>query len=194
MKLLQGDIAIDFSVENINGRLISLRDFRGKKLMLSFYRYSECIYCNLRIHQLIKRYDDYNGKGLEKIAFFQSSKNQIEKYTGKLNPPFHIISDTHRKIYRAYGVEEYSLSGYIKGFFQIPKAIKAISLGFIPKSGEGSKTLIPADFLIAEDGKISKAYYGSDISDHIPFGEIENFISAPKKFFPHRNFAFFHKR
>jgi len=126
MKLSKGDTAIDFSVEDISGRLISLRDFRGKKLMLSFYRYTECIYCNLRIHHLVKRYDEFNAKGLEKIAFFQSSENQIEKYTGKLNPPFHIISDTQRKIYRIYGVEEYSISGYIKGLFQIPKAIKAI--------------------------------------------------------------------
>ncbi len=194
MKLSERNDAIDFSIEDINGKLVSLRDFRGKKLMLSFYRYSECIYCNLRIHELMKRYDDFNKKGLEKVAFFQSSKTQIEKHTGKLNPPFSIVSDTQRKVYKMYQVEENSLSGYIKGYFQIPRALKAISLGFIPQTGEGSKTLIPADFLISEDGKIAKAFYGRDISDHIPFEEIDKFLLAPKKVFPHKNISFFQKK
>lgn len=194
MKLTEGEDAVDFSVEDINGKLISLRDFRGKKLLLSFYRYSECIYCNLRLHELMKKYDDFNKKGLEKVAFFQSSKTRIEKYAGKLNPPFSIVSDTQRKVYRMYRVEENSFSGYLKGYFQILRALKAFSLGYIPKTGEGSKTLIPADFLISEDGKIFKAYYGKDISDHIPFEEIEKFLLAPKKIFPHKNISFFQKK
>lgn len=193
MKLKEGSKAIDFSVEDINGRLISLRDFRGKKLMLSFYRCTECLYSRLRIHQLTERYSEFSRKGLEKLAFFQSSKEQIMKHTSALRPPFPLVSDTRRKIYRTYNVGD-SLPGYFKGYFRIFKAAYAISLGFIPGAVEGSKTLMPADFLISEDGKITRAHYGKDISDHIPFSEIEKFLLSPKKFFPHKNIMFFHER
>lgn len=194
MKLSEGSTAIDFTVEDISGNLISLRDYRGKKLMLSFYRFSECIYSNLRIHQLMERYSEFNSSGLEKLAFFQSSKEQIEKNLTMNNPPFPLISDTRRKVFKDYRVVEDSVIGYLKGYIRIPKALKAIALGFIPKAGQGSKTLLPADFLISEDGKIAKAYYGKDISDYIPMSEIEEFLKAPKKSFQHTNFTFIKKR
>ena len=37
---------------------------------------------------------------------------------------------------------------------------------------EGKKSLVPADFLIGPDLVVKKAYYGSDISDHMPIQEI----------------------
>jgi thioredoxin-dependent peroxiredoxin len=37
MKLSQGDMAPDFSLTDQNGSLVSLKDFKGKRLLLYFY-------------------------------------------------------------------------------------------------------------------------------------------------------------
>jgi len=39
---------------------------------------------------------------------------------------------------------------------------------------DGNMNRIPADFLIDENGKIAIAYYGKNISDHLPLETILN--------------------
>lgn len=46
--------------------------------------------------------------------------------------------------------------------------------------GLNTNNILPADFLIDENGYIVEAYYGQDIGDHIPFERIENFLKEPK--------------
>ena len=53
---------------------------KGKKVMLSFYRYAACPLCNLRVNDLINHYPDFNNKGLEMIAIFQSPTKSILKF------------------------------------------------------------------------------------------------------------------
>jgi len=124
----------------------------------------------------MKRHDEFQIKGLNIIAFFQSSKKHIFDHVGKQQPPFPIIPDKERKVYKMYGVQEYSTFGFPIGVMRVNKVLKALSLGYPIKTGEGSKTLIPADFLINKDGKIAKAFYGNDITEHIPIKEIEKFL------------------
>jgi peroxiredoxin len=53
---------------------------------------------------------------------------------------------------------------------------KALKEGFLPGKVEGDMNMIPADFVIDEQGKILIAYYGKDISDHLEISEIEKVI------------------
>jgi len=39
-------------------------------------------------------------------------------------------------------------------------------------------SLLPSDFLIGKDLKIARAFYAADITQHMPFDEIEPFLSA----------------
>ena len=64
MRLSPGQPAVDFSVTDIFGNRISLADYRGKKLLLSFYRYAACPFCNYRVHELklnFRRFNKRNG-------------------------------------------------------------------------------------------------------------------------------------
>ena len=47
----------------------------------------------------------------------------------------------------------------------------------MPGPPEGTKTRIPADFLINPDGTIHEVYYGEKIGDHIPFERVEAFLN-----------------
>jgi len=50
MKIKPGQPAKNFSSKDIAGNILSLKDYEGKRLMLSFYRYAACPLCNLRVH------------------------------------------------------------------------------------------------------------------------------------------------
>jgi hypothetical protein len=38
---------------------------------------------------------------------------------------------------------------------------------------------MPADFLIAPDGRILKTHYGRNIGDHLPVAEVEAALNGP---------------
>jgi peroxiredoxin len=71
MKIQANQLARPFTSSDIFGEPISLADYEDKKLLLSFYRYASCPLCNLRIHDLIERYDDLKARGLHTLAIFQ---------------------------------------------------------------------------------------------------------------------------
>ncbi len=174
MRLQEGTPAPAFDALVWNGEKLRLSDYAGKKLWLGFYRYASCPLCNLRIHDLIKRYDDFKAKGLNVAAIFQSPPESIAEYVGKQAPPFPLVCDPQEKLYKLYGLES-GLGAYLSPKNLGPGA-KAIRLGFMPGKMEGTKTRIPGDFLIGPDGRIQKAFYGEVISDHIPFEEVEKFL------------------
>lgn len=176
-QLQNGQPIPNFSVKDIHGNTISSSDYKGKKLLISFYRYAECMFCNLRINQLLQRNAEFEAAGLHQIAFFQSSKVDTLANVGKQQPPFPIIPDANRQVYKKYGVQEHSTTGLFKGALRLGKALEAFKAGYFIKPGKGSFTLIPADFLVNEDQTIHTAFYGSDITDHIPMEAIEHFLS-----------------
>ncbi len=176
--LKKGDPIIHFEYPDINGNLINTENYAGKKLMISFYRYAECMFCNLRIHQLLQKAPMFEANGLQMIAFFQSPKEDVIISMEKHKVTFPIIADSDRSIYKKYGVMEHSKSGFIKSGFQIKKMAQAFSNGYFIKVGKGSKTLIPADFLIDTNQNIHHAFYGNDISDHMPITDIEKFLTS----------------
>jgi hypothetical protein len=40
---------------------------------------------------------------------------------------------------------------------------------------------MPADFLIAPDGRIEVAHYGVDIGDHVPLDEVDAFLARSSR-------------
>lgn len=175
MRIIEGRTAIDFNVMDLNNQNITLSDYKGKKVLVSFYRYASCPLCNLRISELIENNDILMEKDLCLIAFFQSPKESILRYVGQQSVPFPIIADPERIIYKKYGIET-SLMGMIKVILKPIKLLEAMNKGFKPGKMEGSKSLLPADFLIDLDQKIVKAYYGKDIGDHLPIEDILKYL------------------
>lgn len=168
MRLEAGQHAPGFSATDLHGQEVTLDQYRGRYLLLSFYRFASCPFCNLRIHELIQRMPELERHKLSLAAVFQSERDRLLAYAGNQRPPFPILPDLNRRLYRLYGIES-SLYGLVAGFvLHLGRAMKSMRMGFLPGPTDGGTTLIPADFLIGPDGTIVTAYYGRDIADHLP--------------------------
>lgn len=73
MKLRQGQEPVDFNVKDIFDNTHQLSDYRGKKILLSFFLNVNCPFCNMRVHELSKLREDLFNSGLEMLFFFESS-------------------------------------------------------------------------------------------------------------------------
>jgi len=175
MRLKEGQKALNFKVEDIFGNEVFLSDYKGKKLLLSFYRYASCPLCNLRVNELIEYEPIFREKGMEMLAIFQSPKESIKEYVGKQDAPFPIIADPQRKLYKLYSVET-SIWGTLRAVLKPSRFKEAMRRGFKLGKSEGAITQIPADFIIDGNLNISKLYYGKDIGDHMPIEQIINFL------------------
>lgn len=178
MKLSPGAPAPAFALPGLDGETVCLEQFRGRRVLLSFYRYASCPFCNLRVHELTKRAPAWQARGLDLVAVFQSPRESILEHAGGEPRPFPILPDPGRELYRRYGVEG-SWGAFLKGGLQVGKLASALKEGFMPGRMEGEINMVPADFLIDEDGRIAVAYYGRDISDHLDIATIEAFLAAP---------------
>lgn len=175
MRLTAPSQGVDFITYDIYGKPIALRDFRGKRVMLSFFRNAGCPFCNFRIYELTHKYKDWAYQGLEVITFFASTPEEVQRYVAKHPRPFRMIGDMNLDIYARYGVEHSAFAILKALFFKLPRVIRGFMLGNLAKKNE-HPTLVPADFLVDENGVIRDIWYGRDTSDHIPLKRVEAFV------------------
>jgi len=174
MTLKAGDHAIHLKLPAIDGSIFDTQNLKGKPYMLSFFRFASCPFCNLRIHQLVTKFDEL-GTDFTIIAVFDSPLDNLQHHASGHHAPFPILADESNKYYQQYHIQ-HSLMGMIKGMvFRMPTLIKSMLKGYLPTTFKGSLTTMPADFLIDKHGIIQAAYYGKDEGDHLTFENIKNF-------------------
>jgi peroxiredoxin Q/BCP len=181
MSLTHGQTAPDFTVQDIDGNTIRLSDYNGKKLLLCFFRYAACPFCNLILHSFIERYPKLHENGLEVLAFVQSSRESILDYPLKRQlprPPFPLIPDPEQKVYKLYEVDA-SVGKFMRGVIKVPLLITKLYKHHFPQGKiDGNLLLMPAFFLIGpHDLTVYEAYYSPDFATMIPDVDIVNFIS-----------------
>ena len=166
-----------FTTTDVLGRTIDLQAYQGQKVMLSFYRFASCPFCNLRVQRILNQYDKFEAQGLRMISFWQSPRASILEHVGEHEMPFPLIPDPDRNFYQQYGVEN-SWVGALKVMREPKLIMQAMKDGFNPTSADGKMNQLPADFLLNPDLTIHTAYYGEHIGDHIGFAEIEQFLGS----------------
>jgi len=184
MKLQAGITAPNFSAKDLYGNDVILSDYRGKKIILSFYRNVNCPFCNRRVHQIMGFNLRLKNAGVQLLFLFESSNEKLKSSSFHQGiSPWPLIGDPEKKVYNAYGVEN-SAFKMIKTMFsanlsQAKKDTKALNL---PEDKDASMNLIPADFFIDENFKIVKAHYGKHIDDHIDIEELKAFAGIESLF------------
>eukprot|EP00566_Odontella_aurita_P022021 CAMPEP_0113557570 /NCGR_PEP_ID=MMETSP0015_2-20120614/17864_1 /TAXON_ID=2838 /ORGANISM="Odontella" /LENGTH=235 /DNA_ID=CAMNT_0000459009 /DNA_START=84 /DNA_END=791 /DNA_ORIENTATION=- /assembly_acc=CAM_ASM_000160 len=193
-----GDIAPNFTTRTVDGKPFSLSDCGGKKVMLCFHRFAACPFCNLAIHQLIGRYKKLAwASRLEVISVFQSPGRNVEKHilgeTSASDYPFTLLSDTEHELYDMYNVQSASVLGSLcydimwatvsrREMRDVREFRKKISdEDYDEMKQEGCTRLLPANFLIDEDGRVVDCFRARNIKDHIPLERVELFLLGKSK-------------
>ncbi|MBI1283343.1 MAG: redoxin domain-containing protein [Thiobacillus sp.] len=177
MKKRVGDKVSNIRLTALDGSVFDLSSLKGRPFMLSFFRFASCPFCNLRIHQLVSRFNELGGQ-FTVVAIFDSPLDNLREHAERHHSPFPVLADEQGIYYKQYGIER-SVAGVLKGmFFRMPTMMYAMfGKGYVPIKIKGSMTTMPADFLVDEQGVIRHAYYGKDEGDHLPFDEVKQFAA-----------------
>lgn len=184
MKLQAGNNALDFAVKDIYGNDVKLSDYRGSKIILSFYRNVACPFCNRRVHQVMGYNKRLQDAGVKLVFFFESTNDKLKSSIWhKGISPWPLVGDPDKSVYQMYGVEQ-STFKMVKTMFtsNALKAKKETKEMNLPEDKDASANLIPADFLIDEHFKVVKAYYGKHLDDHVDIEELKAFAGIESLF------------
>ena len=105
MTLLEKGIkAPDFKGFNQDSRLISLSDFKGKKLILYFYPKDNTSGCTAESCNMSDNYSAWLKKGYEVVGVSPDSVASHKKFAEKHGFKFNLIADPEHTILEAYAV------------------------------------------------------------------------------------------
>lgn len=103
-QLQEGEKAPFFTGTDENGNPVSLKDFKGKKLVLYFYPEDDTPTCTTQACNLRDNYAALKKKGYEIVGVSPNDVRSHQKFKTKFNLPFPLIADPEHRIIDAYGV------------------------------------------------------------------------------------------
>ncbi len=102
--LTEGQKAPDFKGKDQNGDTVSLKDFRGKKVVLYFYPADDTPGCTAEACNLRDNFSDLKKAGFVVIGVSPDDKSSHKKFEKKYNLPFTLVEDPEKKIIDKYEV------------------------------------------------------------------------------------------
>ena len=93
-----------FTLADKDGRMVSLSDFLGKKVVLYFYPKDNTPGCTRQACAFAAAYGEFEKKNAVVIGISKDSVTSHEKFAEKYNLPFILLSDPELQAIQAYGV------------------------------------------------------------------------------------------
>lgn len=181
MRLKAPCISQDFTTQDVYGQPVRLGDFHGRRVMLSFFRDAACPFCSFRVHELTHRYPHWRQQGVEVIAVFSSTDQELRQHISRRARPFRLIADPELQLYSHYGVETSPQALGKTLLLRLPRILAGLLTGGRPDRHNPHLQLVPADFLIDENGRVVDVWYGRDAADHIPLRRVEAFVRGDNR-------------
>jgi peroxiredoxin Q/BCP len=101
--LKEGDLAPAISARDQNGELITLEEYRGRKVVLFFYPKDNTPGCTAEACDLRDNYSRFQEQGYEIVGVSADSEKSHQNFIAKHQLPFRLISDPERKVLQDYG-------------------------------------------------------------------------------------------
>ncbi len=132
--LEKGTKAPDFTLEDKDGKAVSLSDFAGKKVVLYFYPKDSTPGCTRQAQGFAAAYEEFRKLGIPVIGISKDSTASHKKFAEKYELPFILLSDPELTAIKAYDV------------WQEKKMYGKVSMGVVRTA-----------YVIDENGVIEKA-------------------------------------
>ena len=91
-RLSVGDVMPVFSLPALDGSQFDLSAVRGKRVIFTFFRFSSCPFCNVRIDRIVKRWGEFADDTVM-VGVFDADIGDLRKRMGKRDIPFTILAD-----------------------------------------------------------------------------------------------------
>ena len=145
---------------------------------LQFRRFAGCPVCNLHLRSIVRRHDEILAAGVREVVLFHSTAEELRQYAADL--PFAVVADPDKRLYTGFGVESAPRA------LADPRAWGAILRGVgrdlvaMVREGRRAPSLmphggrfgLPADLLIAPDGRVLASKYGEHADDQWSVDEL----------------------
>ena len=102
--LEQGIKAPDFTLNDKDGKEVSLSDFLGKKVILYFYPRDNTPGCTKQACGFRDNYDKYKDNDIVVIGISKDSEKSHSNFINKHDLPFILLSDPELKAIQSYDV------------------------------------------------------------------------------------------
>jgi len=95
-----------FTVKDLNGKEVSLKEFKDKKAVLLVFWATWCVYCRQEIPELIKLKEQLKDKNIEIFGVnIQETPAKIKPFVEKNKINYSILLDEKGEVARAYDVQ-----------------------------------------------------------------------------------------
>ena len=102
--ITEGQKAPAFKGKDQNGKIITLADYKGKKVVLYFYPQDDTPTCTVQACNLRDNFSLLRKQGFIVIGVSPDEEKKHKKFETKYGLPFTLIADTEHKIIEQYGV------------------------------------------------------------------------------------------
>lgn len=142
--LKEGDKAPEFTTLDSNGQKVSLKDFRGKNVVLYFFPKANTPGCTTETCDFRDHYSEIKKRGAVILGMSADSLKAQSSFSTQYSVSFPLLCDEEKKILKSYGVwKEKSLYG--RKFMGIERTT----------------------VIIDKDGKIKKVFPKVKVKGHI---------------------------
>ncbi|MFZ5512188.1 MAG: peroxiredoxin [Pseudomonadota bacterium] len=145
MRPQPGEPAPDFSGKTTDGNRVSLKDFRGRKLVLYFYPMDDTPGCTAQACSLRDYNREIAARGAAILGVSAQDEKSHRRFTDKYQLNFPLLADTERSVAKAYGVAGSGLFGVARGLLGLNERVT---------------------FIIDEQGRIAHVIDNPDTRNH----------------------------
>ncbi len=136
--------APDFTLEDHDGKPVSLGDFAGRRLIVFFYPKAMTPGCTTEACDFRDRYEQFLDAGFEIVGISPDPPERNARFREKEGLPFPLLSDTDHRVAEAFG-----------------------AWGTKKNYGREYEGLIRSTFVVEPDGTISHAYRNVRAKGHV---------------------------
>jgi len=145
---------------------------------LQFRRFAGCPVCNLHLRSIVLRRNEIAAVGIREVVVFHSSATELRTYVADV--PLDLIADPTRTLYREFGVESSPRAlldprvwpTIVRAVAADLRAVRRHEKRLLRGRPENGRLGLPADFLIAPDGRVLAAKHGAHADDQWSVDEV----------------------